>query len=120
MAQGRVEGRAVANYLEALRSAKPARNRQKNEDAIRGRLAAIDEEIAEASVIEELKLRQLRRSLEAELASAGNDDRFDELETAFCEIAKSYSERKGISYATWREIGVSAATLRRAGINRNS
>ena len=32
--------------------------------------------------------------------------------------AKGYSERKGISYAAWREAGVPAATLKAAGISR--
>ena len=44
----------------------------------------------------------------------------DELEGAFVEVAKSYGERKGIAYATWRDVGVSAATLKRAGIGRGS
>ena len=32
----------------------------------------------------------------------------------------AYSERKGISYAAWREIGVPAAVLKRAGISRSN
>ena len=30
----------------------------------------------------------------------------------------TYAERKGISYASWRDVGVPAATLKRAGISR--
>ncbi|MHB1534624.1 MAG: hypothetical protein ACYC1D_08440 [Acidimicrobiales bacterium] len=41
-----------------------------------------------------------------------------ELETAFVKVASGYSERKGLSYAAWREAGVSADVLRRAGIRR--
>ncbi len=33
-------------------------------------------------------------------------------------VAKSYGERKGITYATWRGAGVSPAVLRAAGIPR--
>ena len=31
---------------------------------------------------------------------------------------RSYSERQGISYAAWREVGVPPAVLKRAGISR--
>ena len=42
------------------------------------------------------------------------------LEGDFVEVAKSYAERKGISYASWRDVGVPAATLTKAGIKRGS
>jgi hypothetical protein len=44
----------------------------------------------------------------------------DALEKDFVDAARSYSDRKGISYAAWRELGVSASTLRRAGVARAS
>jgi hypothetical protein len=58
--------------------------------------------------------------LNAELE--GFDTRADlsDLEAEFVAAAKGYSERKGISYAAWREAGVSAATLSAAGISRAS
>jgi hypothetical protein len=33
-------------------------------------------------------------------------------------VAKSYSARQGISYTTWRDVGVEAAVLKAAGIGR--
>lgn len=45
-------------------------------------------------------------------------DDISKLEAAFVAVAKSYSERKGITYAAWREAGLAAATLRMAGISR--
>ena len=39
-------------------------------------------------------------------------------EEGFVEVAASFSERRGISYAAWREIGIAPAVLRRAGISR--
>ena len=39
-----------------------------------------------------------------------------EEERAFVEAAAPYGERKGISYKAWREVGVPAAVLKRAGI----
>ena len=43
-----------------------------------------------------------------------------ELENSFVEVAKAYGDRKGISYASWREVGVTAAVLKRADIGRGA
>lgn len=50
----------------------------------------------------------------------GSGVEISDLEDAFIEVAKGYGDRKGISYATWRDVGVSAATLKRAGVSRTS
>ena len=42
------------------------------------------------------------------------------LEEDFVQAAKNYGDRKGISYAAWREAGVDAGVLRRAGIRRGA
>jgi hypothetical protein len=118
--RGRAEGRIVRDYLEALRSNKPKRGRKRTADSINKRLAAIDEELQSASAIEELQLIQERRDLTAELASLGSGVDVGEIEESFVKVAKGYGERKGISYASWRDVGVSAATLKRAGISRGA
>lgn len=120
MERGRAEGRVVRDYLEALRSSKPKRGRKRTAESITARLARIDDELVDASAIEELQLLQERRDLQAELDSMGSGVDLDELESSFVEVAKAYGERKGIAYATWRDVGVSAATLTRAGIGRGS
>ena len=45
LAQGRSEGKAVRDYLEALRANKPKRGRKRTADSIKKRLAAIDAEL---------------------------------------------------------------------------
>ena len=55
-----------------------------------------------------------------ELQSAGAKVDLTELEQGFTEAAAAYSARKGISYAAWRELGVEASVLKRAGISRSS
>lgn len=120
MAEGRAEGRVVRDYLEALRSNKPKRGRKRTPESISARLERIEDELAEASAIEELQLLQERRDLQAELDSMGGGVDIEALEEAFVEVAKSYGERKGIVYATWRDVGVPAAALKRAGIGRGS
>jgi hypothetical protein len=118
MERGRAEGRVVRDYLEALRSSKPKRGRKRTAETINARLEKIDDELTTASAIEELQLLQERRDLQAELDNMDSGVDLDELERAFVDVAKAYGERKGIAYATWRDVGVSAATLKRAGIGR--
>jgi hypothetical protein len=118
MEQGRAEGRAVRDYLEALRSSKPKRGRKRSSESIQNRLAEIDRDLADASAITELQLVQERRDLTAELESMGSGVDLTELEDSFVKVAKSYGDRKGISYGSWRDVGVPAATLKRAGITR--
>lgn len=120
MEQGRAEGRAVRDYLEALRSSKPKRGRKRTPESITKRLAAIEAELEDASAVEELQLVQERRDLSDELAAMGSGVDMSAVEDAFVSVAKSYGERKGISYASWRDVGVPAATLKRAGISRSS
>ena len=68
-------------------------------------------ELATADALNELKLLQERRDLQTELESKSAVTDHAALEEAFVKVARSYSERQGISYTTWREIGVDAAVL---------
>jgi hypothetical protein len=120
LAQGRYEGRAVRDYLEALRENKPKRGRKRTAESVQRRLEAIEAELPDASAIDELRLIQERRDLTAELAGMGEGFDMESLEKAFIEVAASYSERLGINYATWREIGVEAGVLKAAGVARTA
>ena len=120
LAMGRNEGNAVRNYLEALRSNKPKRGRRRTRESIAGpagrdrrraRDGRSDERAAAAPGAPRSADRNGRRSASKVDISA--------LEEGFVAVAKSYSARQGISYATWREIGVDAAVLKRAGITRS-
>ena len=119
LAQGRHESRVVRDYLEALRSSKPKRGRKRSADTIQKRLAKIETELAAADPLTELLLVQERRDLQDEFESLGNGADVNAAENEFVKIAKSYSERRHISYATWREVGVDAAVLKRAGVPRS-
>ena len=121
LARGRVEGKVVRDYLEALKANKPKRGRKRTPESVMNRLQAIEDELLDASAIEELRLVQERRDLQDELErlQTGSVD-ITALENEFVEVAASYSESKGISYATWRDVGVSAGVLRRAGIARSA
>jgi hypothetical protein len=119
MAAGRAEGRAVKAYLDALAEHRPRRGRQRTAETIRRQLAAITTELGTATSLRRLQLIQERRDLESELEKkAGPAADLATLEADFAKVAKTYAERKGITYATWREMGVSSEALSRAGITR--
>jgi hypothetical protein len=120
LAAGRVEGKAVRDYLEALRSNKPKRGRKRTADSIRKRLAEIDAELPFADAVRTLRLVQDKLDLQAELETADAKVDVTALEAAFVKVAKSYGTRNGISYTAWREVGVPAAALKAAGISRAS
>ena len=119
LAQGRTEGRAVRNYLEALATHAPKRGRRRTVESVDRRLAAITDELPTVDPVRRLKLVQERRDLEAEREVLAAPVDLAGLEDAFVEIAESYSARQGISYQSWREIGVPAQVLARAGISRS-
>jgi hypothetical protein len=119
MAAGRAEGRVVKTYLDALQEHRPRRGRRRTADSIRKRLSAITAELDEATSLQRLQLLQERRDLETELAAkSGPGVDLSTLEAEFAAVAKAYGERKGIAYVTWREMGVPAEVLSRAGITR--
>ena len=116
----KAEVAAVRDYLKALEQNAPRRGRKRTPDGARKQLAAIHGQMDGASATKRLGLIQQRMDLEAELEAleaAGTVD-MDALEEGFVRHAASYSGRRGISYAALREIGVSTATLKAAGIRR--
>lgn len=120
LARGRAEGRIVRDYLEGLRSNKPKRGRKRTAETVRSQLAQVEAQLVDADAVTELELVQRRRDLTAELESMSVGVDLVALEDAFVGVARSYADRKGINYASWREVGVPAATLARAGISRSS
>lgn len=120
LAEGRRQGRAVRAYLEALEQHKPKRGRKRTPESIRAQLAKIEATIDDADPVKKLQLIQDRIDLGSELEKLENKPDLSGLEQDFVDAAKGYSERKSISYAAWRELGVEAAVLKRAGITRGS
>lgn len=120
LAEGRDQGRAVRRYLEALEANKPRRGRKRSPESVRKRLSDIETEIATAEPLRRVHLVQERSDLQASLESSEPNVDLDKLEKDFINAAVPYSERKGISYGTWREVGVPAGVLERAGISRSS
>jgi hypothetical protein len=119
LAAGRNEGRAVRAYLEALEAHRPKRGRKRTPESIEKQLASIDRQLPNADPLTRVKLIQAQMDLKIEAEQLQLKTDLSDLEAQFVKAARNYSERKGISYAAWRAIGVSPATLTKAGITRS-
>jgi len=118
LAEGRSQGRAVRNYLEVLEAHKPKRGRKRTPESMKKRLAKIDADYANVDALRRLQLTQERLDLQHELEAAEQTVDLAALEKQFAGSAKAYGERKGITFAAWREFGVPTAVLKQAGITR--
>jgi len=117
LAQGRRESHAIKAYIEALGSRRPGR--PVTAESVRKRIASIDERLAtEEDPLKQLELRQEKLDAQETLKEVESKEDIDQLEKAFIKAVKSYSERKGISYTAWRQVGVPARVLKEAGIPR--
>jgi len=119
LAKGREESRIVRSYLDALELAKPRRGRKRTPESIKKRMAAIESELEVADPLQRLHLIQERTDLENEANATEAPVDVASLEKAFVKVAASYGARKGLSYSTWRAVGVSAPVLQKAGITRS-
>ena len=116
LAAGRKQAHAITAYLEALSKRRPGR--PVTSETLQSRLGVIDRQLSTASSpLQKVELVQRRIDTKKALASTQAVD-MESLEQSFVESVGAYSARKGISYAAWREIGVSASVLKLAGITR--
>jgi hypothetical protein len=120
LAEGRNQGRIVRRYLEALEQNRPKRGRKRTKESVERDLARTEEALDSADALKRLELAQRRLDLQAELEAMDTTVDMGALESEFVGVAKAYAERKQISYQAWREAGVSAATLKAAGIGRSA
>lgn len=114
-AQLLAERRAVRNYLVAVTAPVPTVSRESLADRHEKAAAAV---ATAADPVRKLEAIQRRLDIEAKLALHEDVPAVADAEPAFLEVAAAFGRRKGISYAAWREVGVPAATLKRAGITR--
>jgi hypothetical protein len=119
LADGRAASAVVDRYLQALHEPR-RRGRKVSPETLKARLSTAEEKARSASGLARLQavqdVRDLRRNIDAAARSTETDIR--SLEASFVKIAKEFSEKRGIGYGAWRDAGVPAATLKRAGIAR--
>ena len=122
MAQGRQQGAVIRRYLQALQvSAAPRRRgRPRTPATIDQRLNAIKADLEATNVdpLKQIRLIQERLDLTTERDRLTNATDPTTFEDAFVKAVGPYSERKGITYRAWRELGVPKAVLQRAGLHR--
>lgn len=110
--------RAVRAYLDTLTA---PRARRADPARLQARLDEVERALADPTVrsVTRLELVQRRNNLRRTL-DAPPPDRADAAacEAAFVAAAARYGARKGITWAAWRDVGVPAAVLKRAGVPR--
>lgn len=118
LAEGRRQGHAVRKYLEWLDRDKK-RGPKVSPDRLKARIEDLQDQI-DAQEDPQLRLELVQQRLDAErdLANREDEENLDDIVADFVRIAKSYSDRKGITYTAWRELGVPASVLRDAGVPR--
>jgi len=118
LAKGRTESRAVSRYLEAVVAGKGKRGRKRTPQSITAQIHRIDQELLDAAPIKKLELIQKKTDLLAEKERLTARVDIAILEKNFVKVAKSYANRNGITYSSFRALGVSAEVLKKAGIPR--
>lgn len=118
MARGRDEARIVRAYLDAVDNGAKRPGRRRSAESISAQIVKVDSLLREARGIDKLKLVKQRRDLEAARTKVAPATDHPGLEREFVRVARSYGERRGIDYAMWREVGVPAAVLTKAKVQR--
>jgi hypothetical protein len=119
LAEGRTMSATVDRYLAALNTPK-RRGRKVSRAALQQRLTDARSRAKSATGVDKVLAAQQVRDLDARIASldmAGGDD-LKSLEAAFVKIAKRFGQNRGIGYGAWRDAGVPAVVLKKAGVAR--
>ena len=118
LAQGRAESRVLKAYLTVATTPKK-RGRPVTRASLEDRIATLDKKAqTEDDPLARVELIQARIDAQRSLDDLGTAADLEALESGFVEYAAAYSDRKGITWTAWREAGVPAATLRKAGIKQ--
>jgi hypothetical protein len=109
----------VNQYLAAVNTPK-RRGRPISEAVLTQRLADARERVKTTRGVDKVLAAQEVRDLQAKLARTTTAGAVDvkSLEAAFVEVARKFSENRGVGYGAWRDARVPAEVLKRAGIAR--
>lgn len=117
LAEGRTLSATVTRYLEAINTPK-RRGRKVSTESLVARLSREQDSFKAATGVEKVLAAQGVRDAKARLAATPTVTNVAGLEKEFVKIAKQFSAARGITYGAWRDSGVSAVVLKRAGIAR--
>ena len=114
----KTEAQRISSYLRALAAKKTAKGPKADPKVLARRIEAARATVHASTGITQLTAVQNLRNLEKRANNPVMNGTFDALETGFIQVAKSYSDRRGIEYGAWRAVGVDAGVLKKAGISR--
>jgi hypothetical protein len=119
LAEGRTMSATVDRYLAAVNTPK-RRGRKVTKATLEARLAAARSAVKTASGVEKVMAAQQLRDLQARLAQFATTSATDtkQLEADFVKVARRFGENRGVGYGAWRDAGVPAVVLKRAGVAR--
>ena len=111
----------MRDYLAALQTQERKRGKQRTLKSVTSQLAAVEERLTGDAVdpVDRVLLTQELLNLQAE-RSAMEETRLESLESRFVAVAKSFSDRNGLTWDAWRAADVPPAVLRRAGIEQRN
>ena len=117
LSEGRAMSATVDRYLTAI-STPRKRGRKVSRSSLERRLAAAQERTKSSVGVARLLAAQDVRALRARLTDGSGNDDIKSLQADFIKVAKKFGENRGISYGAWRDAGVPADVLKRAGVAR--
>jgi hypothetical protein len=118
LAEGRTMSATVDRYLSSVNTPK-RRGRKVSKASLQQRLSDAQARAKSATGVDKVLAAQEVRDLQSRIAGldTGGSD-LKSLEAAFVKIAKQFGENRGIGYGAWRDAGVPAPVLKKAGIAR--
>ena len=119
LAEGRTMSATVDHYLAAVNTPK-RRGRKVTTASLEQRLTDARARLKTATGVEKVVAAQAVRDLQMKLAQMNTTSGADlkSLEADFVKVAKKFSVKRGISYGSWRDAGVPAVVLKKAGVAR--
>ena len=119
LAEGRTMSATVDRYVVAINAPK-RRGRKVTKATLETRLVDARSQSKNATGVDKVMATQAVRGLQAKIAQMGASNNADlkSIESNFVKITKKFGENRGISYGAWRDSGVSADVLKRAGVAR--
>ncbi len=119
LADPRAPSATIDRYLAALTTPK-RRGRKVSKATLEQRLVLARGRFEAGVGVERVLAAQEIRDITAKLTKLQMSPVVDveRLEAAFVKFAKKFGEESGVTYGAWRDAGVSAHVLRKAGISR--
>jgi len=119
LAEGRSMSLTVDRYLGAVNTPK-RRGRKVSKAMLAQRLTDARARLKSAKGVDKVLAAQNVRDLQVTISqlNAASPVDIERLEAAFVKIAKRFGDNRGIGYGAWRDAGVPADVLKRAGVAR--